>query len=410
MADFYEVWLCRAAVLTKLDDMLEAREATRDQELKAATDIKRVYRGKTVRDDLTRKRVAMVRIASTYRGYRGRARAQKVLETTLARERMAVYHYHALAIQGAFRGYQSRKYNYNHARRKGYLQEVVDAGDAVRAELREHEQALLEKEEAEREVAGQAKLHAIAQNLHHLVSTKSISGVFNSPYMRLCGRVPTIRGVEVEQHLTISAKDLLRTRGYVKRGLEKDLNGQRRIPLRGRESRRSVQAQDPYDLPQKAEKFDQTISRLKRIGPREFHAGNRVALAPYKRGIADGTQFLDPWRNPYLVRGVPREEAEMHRPLNETTLGKFPEKPFYVAVGGNKSTVLPNGVFDIILEAEQTGGVVRTHNGRTRRFGVPDTCDVKDNVVPGSTLFFPPSPPKERPSRPVAAAGAGGAA
>lgn len=36
---------------------------------------------------------------------------------------------------------------------------VVDAGDAVRAELREHEQALLEKEEAEREVAGQAKLH-----------------------------------------------------------------------------------------------------------------------------------------------------------------------------------------------------------------------------------------------------------
>lgn len=39
---------------------------------------------------------------------------------------MVVFHYHALAIQGAFRGYQSRKYNYNHARRKGYLQEVID--------------------------------------------------------------------------------------------------------------------------------------------------------------------------------------------------------------------------------------------------------------------------------------------
>ena len=51
---------------------------------------------------------------------------------------------------------------------------------------------------------------AIAQNLHHLVSTKAISGVFNSPYMRNSGRIPTIRGVEVEQHLTISAKDLLR--------------------------------------------------------------------------------------------------------------------------------------------------------------------------------------------------------
>ena len=46
MADFYEVWLSRAAVLAKLDSMLEAREAAREQELKAATDIKRVYRGK----------------------------------------------------------------------------------------------------------------------------------------------------------------------------------------------------------------------------------------------------------------------------------------------------------------------------------------------------------------------------
>lgn len=62
------------------------------------------------------------------------------------------------------------------------------------------------------------------------------------------------------------------------------------------------------------------------IGPREFHAGNRVALAPYKRGISDGTQFLDPWRNPYMVRGVPREQAEMSRPLNEVRLTGTPHK------------------------------------------------------------------------------------
>ncbi|CAM9384117.1 unnamed protein product [Scytosiphon promiscuus] len=402
MADFYDVWSFRGSVLAKLDAMLQDRETAREQELKAATDIKRVYRGKTVRDDLSRKRTAMIRIASTYRGYRGRMRTQNILDETLARERMAVYHYHALAIQGAYRGYQSRKYNYNHARRKGYLQEVVDAGDAVRAELRDHEQALLEEQAAEREAADQAELQAIAQNLHHLVSTKSISGVFNSPYMRNSGRVPTIGGVGVEQHLTISAKDLLRTRGYVKRGLETDLNGQRRIPLRGRESRRSVQAQDPYDLPQKAAAFEQTLSRLKRVGPREFRAGNRVAPASYTRGISEGTKFLDPWRNPYLVRGVPTGQAEMQRPLNETTLGKFPEKPFHVSVGGNKSTVLPNGIFDVILEAEQTGGVVRTRNGRTRRFGVPDTCDVNDDIGPGSMLFFPPSPPKQRAHRPLA--------
>lgn len=46
MADFYEVWRGRGLVLEKLEIMLEAREAAREQELKAATDIKRVYQGK----------------------------------------------------------------------------------------------------------------------------------------------------------------------------------------------------------------------------------------------------------------------------------------------------------------------------------------------------------------------------
>lgn len=46
MADFYEVWRCRGPVLEKLSAMVEAREAAREEELKAATDIKRVYRGK----------------------------------------------------------------------------------------------------------------------------------------------------------------------------------------------------------------------------------------------------------------------------------------------------------------------------------------------------------------------------
>lgn len=48
MADFYEVWRCRGSVASKLRMMLEAREASREQELKAATDVKRVYRGKVM--------------------------------------------------------------------------------------------------------------------------------------------------------------------------------------------------------------------------------------------------------------------------------------------------------------------------------------------------------------------------
>lgn len=46
MADFYGVWRDRGSVNKKLQAMLEGREAARKQELAAATDIERVYRGK----------------------------------------------------------------------------------------------------------------------------------------------------------------------------------------------------------------------------------------------------------------------------------------------------------------------------------------------------------------------------
>lgn len=56
-----------------------------------------------------------------------------------------------------------------------------------------------------------------------------------------------------------------RTRGYVKRGLETDLNGQRRIPLRGLKNRRSVQAESPYDAMARATALEEAFSRLKRV-------------------------------------------------------------------------------------------------------------------------------------------------
>lgn len=74
-------------------------------------------------------------------------------------------------------------------------------------------------------------------------------------------RYPDALAPHVKPHSTKCS-----TRNYIKRGLETDLNGQLRVPLRGRESRRSVQAQDPYDLQSEATAKEQTLSRLKRVG------------------------------------------------------------------------------------------------------------------------------------------------
>lgn len=46
MAEFSGVWRCRGSVLMKLEAMLEAREATREEEVTAAAKIQRMYRAK----------------------------------------------------------------------------------------------------------------------------------------------------------------------------------------------------------------------------------------------------------------------------------------------------------------------------------------------------------------------------
>lgn len=46
MGDFLEVWRSRGSIMGKLAAMLQARDAAREQEINAATNIKRVYRGK----------------------------------------------------------------------------------------------------------------------------------------------------------------------------------------------------------------------------------------------------------------------------------------------------------------------------------------------------------------------------
>jgi len=97
---------------------------------------------------------------------------------------------------------------------------------------------------------------------------------------------------------------------------------------------------------------------------------------PYRRGLNEGSQYFDPWRNPYLMRGVPESQHSLGQ--GRTTLAKPPAVPFHTAVGGNKSVTLPT-TFDVIRDAEESGGVCHRHSSATARFGVPDTCDVADS-------------------------------
>lgn len=190
----------------------------------------------------------------------------------------------------------------------------------------------------------------------------------------------------VEEHIRGVVKDLLRTRGYTKRGMEPDINGTLKIPLKGLKHRLSLQASAPYDAVQQAERRDKHLHKIITADKgKDFLAGGKTAVIDNKEApLAVGEPYLDPWANPMLVKGVPEnqkqllESARTHKALFAPPVAK----PFVSRVGGNRSSALPNDVFDVIAEAEETGGAIHRHLGtRTLRFGLPASADARYDVV-----------------------------
>lgn len=110
-----------------------------------------------------------------------------------------------------------------------------------------------------------------------------------------------------------------------------------------------------------------------------FTAGGKTNLINKNMvPLCTGDPFMDAWANPLLVKGVPKDQKQ----LMECTSTRKPlfvshqEQPFYPRAGGNRSTVLPNDVFDVIADAEETGGAIQRQRGtNTTRFGLSANCD-----------------------------------
>lgn len=130
------------------------------------------------------------------------------------------------------------------------------------------------------------------------------------------------------------------------------------------------------------------LHKILQSGEKDFLAGGKTKnlmsqSAPLLQGTAE--PYRDPGSNPFLVRGVPESQQELE---NSKILGKplfvrHLNVPYHTALGGNKSSVLPNDLFEVIAEAEETGGVIHRNLGYSTRFGVADCAD---NRVPGGSI------------------------
>ena len=103
----------------------------------------------------------------------------------------------------SYRGYYSRKYEHDFFARKKYLQHVEHKNEEVRKLLDSHHKERQREEQIRQEECARTEFSELAQNLHHLSSTKTIPGVYNPPYSQL---KPQAFNVDIETHLKSTFK------------------------------------------------------------------------------------------------------------------------------------------------------------------------------------------------------------
>ena len=160
----------------------------------------------------------------------------------------------------------------------------------------------------------------------------------------------------------------------------------------------SHQASAPYDAVEQEQKRKNTLHKILTADKGgSFAAGGRTQLLNQDAPpLATGNPYMDPWANPMMVKGVPKDQKQ----LMESTRSFKPlfampftplQQPFYTRAGGNRSTTLPNDVFDVIAEAEETGGAVQRFRGTgTSRFGLSTNCDNRLGEDGTTTIPRPP--------------------
>ena len=90
----------------------------------------------------------------------------------------------ATTIQKYYRGFYDRKYKHDFYARKQYLLNVVKKNEEVMQELNQNQLRAEMEESKRKEDVARLEMSKVAANVHHLVSTRAIPGIYNSPFVR----------------------------------------------------------------------------------------------------------------------------------------------------------------------------------------------------------------------------------
>lgn len=118
----------------------------------------------------------------------------------------AYFNQAATEIQRWWRGYWSRKHIHSFSARKAYLAAIMHQNAEVRRQMAlEYDQVVSLQRGSCRETAREQFERQIGQ-LHHLVSTQAVQGIFSPPFEVAAGLVPLVEGLTIEEHLQRACK------------------------------------------------------------------------------------------------------------------------------------------------------------------------------------------------------------
>eukprot|EP01083_Nonionella_stella_P069102 184047_1 len=199
--DWYnKLWTDRNRVTDLYFIKLKECESNRVKELNASICIQKYFRMFQLRTRFHLLNHSATQIQRIYKGYQARNYVEfEVKVQHKLQQQKLLYDRMATLIQKTFRGYISRKDKSDFYARKRYIQQLTIKSNELLQELRDQYDRNIETQKRMEELKKAEKFDQLIGNLHHLVSTKQIRGVFKSPFGREFSA--TAYGISVEQHI-----------------------------------------------------------------------------------------------------------------------------------------------------------------------------------------------------------------
>lgn len=174
-------------------------ENNRDEETDAIMSLQRLWRGYNARRYIAFLNKEATHIERTWRGYVGRQRAHDTRRAQVLAAETRYFDAMAVLIQKVFRGYRSRKRRQDFYARKRYVASVTMNSHQLKGHIEDNLAAEARRKEEEKQEADAAEFALLTENIHHLLSTASQPGVFQSPFGPEFAS--TAYGIEMESHI-----------------------------------------------------------------------------------------------------------------------------------------------------------------------------------------------------------------